>query len=129
MRRLATLLLLFCFSCGGAWAADGTVRRFVVFFPEWSAALDASAEGVIGQAASFAKAQSQGTVTVIGFADTTGSKTANVLLSQLRAQRVSDLLQTGGVAQTRIHPIGRGSVTFAMTSQESRRVEIAITGR
>ena len=57
----------------------------------------------------------------------TGSKQANELLSDLRAQMVVDQLQTDGVDPKRIRQRGHGSVQFALSSQESRRVEISIS--
>jgi outer membrane protein OmpA-like peptidoglycan-associated protein len=129
MRRLAFLLLLFCLCGGTVCAADQSVRRFIVYFPEWSAALDDAAQAVISQATDLAKTRAHPVVSVTGFADPTGSKEANILLSELRARRVADLLQQGGVTVRSIHPIGRGSVKFTMVSQESRRVEIAVDGR
>jgi outer membrane protein OmpA-like peptidoglycan-associated protein len=129
MPRLGFILLLLCSFASGVQAAEDAPRRFVVFFSEWSAALDDSAVAVITDAAKLAKSHRGSLISITGFADTTGSKAANTLLSELRAQRVADLLEGDGVAAPRIHPIGRGSVRFALTSQESRRVEIAIGGR
>ena len=62
------------------------------------------------------------------FADPTGSKKANALLTDLRAQVVMDQLQTDGVPVSHIVGRGHGSVRFALTSQESRRVEISLGG-
>ena len=129
MPRIAVLLLLLCSFCGGVRAADDSSRRFVVFFTEWSAALDDAAVGVIHEAATLAKGQRHSLLTVTGFADPTGSRAANRLLSELRAQRVADLLHGDGVAAARIHPIGVGSVRFVSSAQESRRVEIMIGQR
>ena len=129
MRRLGILLLLFCVAMGSARAADAPSQKFVVFFQEWSAALDDSAQSVIGQAAEWVKSQPGNVAHVNGFADPTGSKRANALLSDLRAQMVVDQLQTDGVDAKRIRQRGHGSVQFALTSQESRRVEISIGRR
>jgi outer membrane protein OmpA-like peptidoglycan-associated protein len=129
MPRFAFLLLLLCSFSGGVRAADDASRRFVVYFSEWSAALDDSARAVIADAATLAKARPHAVVDIVGFADPSASKQASILLSELRAQRVADLLQHGGVSVSRIHPIGRGSVRFAMIAQESRRVEIAVGAR
>ncbi len=129
MRRLGILLLLFCVAMGSARAADAPSQKFVVFFQEWSAALDDAAQSVIGQAAEWVKSQPGNVAHVNGFADPTGSKRANALLSDLRAQMVVDQLQTDGVAANRIRQRGHGSVQFALTSQESRRVEISIGRR
>ena len=122
------LLLLVCSVCN-AGAADPAQRKFVVFFQEWSAAFDDSAREVVSQAADLAKQQPSAMVRVSGFADPTGSRAANVLMSELRSQRVADLLQEDGVAPARIRQRAHGSVQFAGTSQESRRVEITIGGK
>lgn len=128
MRRVVLLFLL-CFTVTRADAAEPPTPKFVVFFQEWSAKLDDAAMTVIGQAADRAKAQAGLIAHVEGFADPTGSRNANSLLTQLRAQVVMDQLQTDGVLVPRIKGGGRGAVHFALSSQESRRVEISIGGR
>ena len=125
MRRLGILLLLSCAVVASAHAADAPAQRFVVYFQEWSAALDDSARSVIGQAAEWVKSHPGNVAHVNGFADPTGSKRANELLSDLRAQMVVDQLQIDGVDPKRVRQRGHGSVQFALTSQESRRVEIS----
>jgi len=129
MPRLALLVSLLCAVCGGARAADPGSVRFVVYFQEWSAALDGSAQDVINRAAQAIKSHPRSPATVTGFADPTGSKEANRLLSELRAQRVIDQLQADGVPHARLSRHGRGSVKFALTSQESRRVEVEVGSR
>jgi len=126
MRRLGVLALMFCLSSALVHAADAPAQKFVVFFQQWSAALDDSAQSVISQAADYVKAHPGNVVHVNGFADPTGSKRANELVTDLRAQMVADQLQTDGVDPKRIRQRGRGSVQFALSSQESRRVEISI---
>jgi outer membrane protein OmpA-like peptidoglycan-associated protein len=98
-----------------------------VFFQEWSAAIDDSAQSVITQAADWVKAHPGDIAHVNGFADPTGSKQANILLSDLRAQVVVDQLVSDGVDTKRVRQRGHGSVQFALTGQESRRVEISIS--
>ena len=100
------------------------VRRVL---PDWSAALDTNAQTVIGNAASWVKSHPGNVAHVNGFADPTGSKAANALLSELRAQVVVDQLQSDGINPGQIQQTGHGSVQFALTSQESRRVEISIS--
>ena len=129
MRRLGILFLLLSVATGSVRAADVPSQKFVVFFQEWSAALDDSAQTVIGQAAEWVKSHPGNVAHVNGFADPTGSKKANALLSDLRAQMVVDQLQTDGVNSHRIRQRGHGSVQFALSSQESRRVEISISRR
>lgn len=127
MRRVVFLFLL-CFAITRADAAEPATQKFVVFFQEWSAKLDDAALSVIDKAAANAKAHPSATLHVEGFADPTGSRAANALLTDLRAQVVMDQLQTDGVPLAHIRGRGRGSVQFALTSQESRRVEISING-
>jgi outer membrane protein OmpA-like peptidoglycan-associated protein len=126
MRRLGTLFLLLCVMAGSVRAADPPTQRFVVFFQDWSAALDDSAQAVISNAAEWVKAHPGNIAHVNGFADPTGSRKANALLSDLRAQMVVDQLLSDGVSERRIRQRGHGSVQFALSSQESRRVEISV---
>src|SRR5690349_9522688 len=126
-RRLVLLLLAVVLAPALAHAADAP-QKFVVFFQQWSAALDDAAQDVITHAANAAKAQPGAAVHVNGFADPTGSKRANELLTDLRAQMVVDQLQSDGIDPKRIRQRGHGSVQFALTSQESRRVEVSIGG-
>lgn len=136
MRRFVLPFLLLCALVPGitlsAAHAQGTSqgapqgRKFVVFFEEWSAGIDDIARGVILDAAHHALTVPRVSVQVTGFADPTGSRRANELLSQLRAQRVLDVLRDNGIAQARITTAGKGPTAFALSPQESRRVEIFI---
>ncbi|OYV41495.1 MAG: hypothetical protein B7Z80_01475 [Rhodospirillales bacterium 20-64-7] len=114
------------FMLGAAPMAHAQQPSFVVFFQEWSAAVDGPAQDVIAKAAAYARAHPAAITHVTGFADPTGSRQANVLLSELRAQVVADGLASAGVAPARISKVGRGSVQFAASSLESRRVEIRV---
>jgi len=129
MRLVSGLLILLSVMIGGARAAEPASQRFVVYFQLWSAALDDTAQAIVDQAAAVAKATPGTSVRVLGFADPTGSRQANVLLADLRAQVVVDQLVAGGIGAARIHQRSHGPVQFASTSQESRRVEIAVGGR
>ncbi len=97
----------------------------VVFFPDWSGAIDNAATRVIGQAADIAKQSPGSTITVTGYADNTGSAAANVYLTQLRAQRVIDGLIADGVPSQSLKLVAAGKQ--AETGIASRRVEIAIS--
>ena len=123
MRRLSFLVLL-CLVSLPAYAA-APARNFVVFFREWSAALDASAQHVIARAAAWSKAHPDAALTVSGAADRTGSGKANHLLSELRAQVVTDRLAADGVPASGVRQLGLGSVGYALKSQMSRRVVIS----
>jgi len=122
-------MLVGCLMIGHAAAADPPARKFVVFFRQWSAALSANAVKVIGHAGDFAKAHPGETVHVNAFADPTAGRRASALLTDLRAQVVMDQLQKDGVPDTRVLGRGHGSVQFALTPQESRRVEISVAGQ
>lgn len=125
MRRVVFLFLL-CFVFARADAAEPATQKFVVFFQQWSARLDDAALAVISDAGTYAKAHPGAVVHVQGFADPLGSRKANALLTDLRAQVVMDQLQTDGVPPLRMQGRGRGSVRYALTAQESRRVEISL---
>jgi outer membrane protein OmpA-like peptidoglycan-associated protein len=99
----------------------------IVFFPDWSGAIDNAATRVIGQAADLAKQNPSARITVTGYADNTGSSTANIYLTQLRAQRVIDGLIADGIAARRLKLVAAGGQTGA--GVVSRRVEIAIQGQ
>ncbi len=110
-----------------AAAADAVpTQKVVVYFQEWSAAFDAPALASIAKAAQYVKDHPGLKVHVAGFADPTGSRQANVLMSELRSQVVTDQLVTDGVPARSIAQSSHGSVQFALTSQESRRVEISV---
>ncbi len=80
---------------------------------------------MIGQAADLAKQSPGSTITVTGYADSTGSSQANVYLTQLRAQRVIDGLIADGVPANSLKLEAAGKQEHA--GIVSRRVEIAIS--
>ena len=125
MRRLLPLLMLGLLT-GTAHAQSSPT--YVVFFQQWSAALDNAAQGVIKRAAGWAKSHPQTPIQVTGAADTTGSQRANELLSQLRAQMVVDQLAADGVNGQRISQSGVGAVPSALSLQQARRVQISFPG-
>ena len=129
MHRLGLALLLLIAALGTPRAADLPSQKFVVFFQEWSAAIDDSAQSVIAQAADWVKSHPGNLAHVNGFASTVGGRQANILLADLRAQVVVDQLVSDGVDAARIKQRGHGPVPFALTAQESRRVEISISRR
>ena len=126
MRRFACLLLLLVAACTAS--PPGPPHKVVVFFQEWSAAIDPAAASAIGAAAQWAKDHPDAAIKVTGYADPTGSAAANDYMSRTRAQVVADQLVTDGVDRDRIVLGAQGATDFTLTSQESRRVEIAIGG-
>ena len=98
----------------------------LVFFSEWSGLIDSDATAAIQHAADLAKVGSH-KVHVVGYADTTGSETANKILSQLRSQVVTDTLVADGVSADAITQDAKGETPAPSDSkQESRRVSIVV---
>jgi|SRR5271166_4012238 len=126
MRRFACLLLVLVAACTAT--APTPPHRILVFFQEWSAAIDKPASGAITEAAQWAKDHPADAIKVTGYADPTGSALANDYMSRTRAQVVADQLVTDGVDRSRIVIGAQGATGFTQTSQESRRVEVAIGG-
>ena len=128
MRRFAAIcLLLVLAAC--AQPQDAGVRRQLVFFQEWSAAMDQEAQDAVSAAAAVVKANPASPVTVIGYADPEGSPQANREISRARAQVVTDALVKAGIPVGQIVWQAKGSTAFIGTSLESRRVEIVVTPR
>ncbi len=123
----ASLLLLPCLAApDGTRAQPAPPPAYVVFFAEWSAALDDAANGVITAAAAAAKSGS-GPITITGFADHQGSATADAELSQLRAQVVEDALLADGIPATRMKLVAAGRQP-GPAGVVDRRVEVVIGG-
>jgi outer membrane protein OmpA-like peptidoglycan-associated protein len=124
MRRSFVLgVLLAIGACAGP---PPVTQRLVVYYQEWSAALDDSAQAIVKSAATWANSHPTASVEVAGYADPEGSPQANRDVSRTRAQRVADALVADGVAKERISVTAHGSVGFAMDPQESRRVTISL---
>jgi len=126
MRRLTLLTVLLAAIVAWAPVPARASQSFIVFFTDWSAGLDRPAEEVVAAAATHAQQNPAMRVEVFGFASTEGSQRANLYLSLLRAQLVSDLLEAAGIAPARISRVGEGSVSSVGSTQEARRVEIIV---
>ena len=107
-------------------AQAATTPTLVVFFDEWSGALDHAARDVINQAAIRSRAVPGAHIEVAGYADDTGNPKASLALTQLRAHRVAEALERDGVPQAEITVKAEGAQR--MPGVESRRVEITISG-
>jgi outer membrane protein OmpA-like peptidoglycan-associated protein len=125
-RRTAILTAAFAALMATAALPAQAQQKFIVFFHAWSAELDPAAQDVVAAAANHARANPTMRVEVVGFASTNGSQRANLYLSLLRAQLVSDRLAEAGIAPDRISRVGEGSVTSVDNAQEARRVEIVV---
>jgi len=126
MRRLTLLTVLLAAIVAWAPVPARASQSFIVFFTDWSADLDRAAEEVVAAAATHAKQNPAMRVDVAGFASTEGSQRANLYLSLLRAQLVSDRMEAAGIVPARISRVGEGSVSSVGSMQEARRVEITV---
>ena len=120
MPRLFSAAIALSLLAAPAWAQPA----HIVFFADWSGAIDVAAQNVIGQAATEAKQSPDKDITVTGYADSSGSAQANIYLTQLRAQRVIDAMIADGVPASRLNMVAAGRQ--AQAGVASRRVEIAI---
>jgi peptidoglycan-associated lipoprotein len=78
------------------------------FFPSGSAALDSVAKTTLDSQIAWLNKYPQWLVKLQGFADDPGSQSAQVTLSQKRADAVMAYLAAGGVAQSRMWAKGYG---------------------
>jgi outer membrane protein OmpA-like peptidoglycan-associated protein len=118
------LITLACLLALPACSLFEEAPKYVVFFQERSAELDMPAQGVIAQVARASSTQTA-KVEVVGYTDSAGSPSADIALSQQRAQVVADALVANGVASSRLVRRGQGQ-TNANPGVASRRVEIII---
>lgn len=87
----------------------------------------------LAQLAEFLQQHPQVSATITGFTDTIGAKTANLALSQQRAESVQTVLRQHGVPVKQLHIIGKGesvpvySVDSPQTRFFERRVLIELT--
>ncbi len=70
------------------------------------------------------------TFEIVGYSDNVGTPEANELLSQKRANRMRDWLESQGITRERMTPVGRGEVNFLDTNDtaegraKNRRLEL-----
>ena len=79
-----------------------------VAFKTGSAELDTNARGALDGVATWMKANEDRTMSLEGFADTTGDSSANLVLSAHRAEAVKNYLLEKGIDPSRVKTVGRG---------------------
>jgi outer membrane protein OmpA-like peptidoglycan-associated protein len=127
MRRFLILVLALGLGLStAALAAPAERHKLVVYFASWSADIDDNAGKSIDDAAKWATEHPRDVVNVVGYSSTVGSKRANALLSDLRAQVVVDQLKSKGVPSSRVKLMPKGATTYVDSPLESRRVEIFV---
>lgn len=111
---------------------DQAPVSYMVFFNLGSTKLSDQDQNTVAQAAQVYKTKANARVMVTGYADTVGSPSANMALSQQRANVVKNLLVQSGVPAAAITTAASGDTgllveTAAQTNQpKNRRVSIVI---
>ena len=77
-------------------------------------------------AIAYAKQNAAMQIEITGSASSAGGEKANLYMSLVRAQRISDQMATSGIAPARLMRIGEGSVAAVGSAEEARRVEIVV---
>ena len=104
-----------------------------VLFEFGRAEVRPAAQNAIAKLASYLKQHPDRRVLIEGFTDSIGSDSANLALSQRRAQAVADALRAQGIDPTRIATRGYGKAypvagnTSASDRAMNRRVEVYIS--
>ena len=112
--------------------AEQAPVSYMVFFNLGSTKLSDQDQNTVAQAAQVFKTKANARVMVTGYADTVGSPSANMALSQQRANVVKNLLVQSGVPAAAITTAASGDTgllveTAAQTNQpKNRRVVIVI---
>ncbi|GAB3127397.1 OmpA family protein [Novispirillum itersonii] len=110
--------------------AEAKQQVFVVYFKTGASVLDPNAASVLQAAADAYKKTPAVTVVIAGHTDTAGADTANILLSQKRAERVADQLVKLGIKAESMALEAYGEQQLAVptkdgvTELKNRRVEI-----
>jgi outer membrane protein OmpA-like peptidoglycan-associated protein/opacity protein-like surface antigen len=92
-------------------------REFTVYFPFNSARLNSAAQGVVSEAAQYAKQAPAPKVAVTGYTDTSGSAAYNLILSKRRAKAVASGLKAEGVPGDAITVSGKGETDLAVQTR------------
>lgn len=104
--------------------SDG--ERFLVYFDEFSANITPQAQSVIDQAVAKATATHARAIRIEAHASATGSPTANLYLTETRAQVVADALQKDGISPAMMHKVAAGQTPSGDTSVADRRVDLVL---
>ena len=105
-----------------------------VLFPYNSAELSPRASDLIARVANDAKRRGKARIEVEGFADSSGTRDDNLVISQARAEKVADVLVRHGIRPARINVRGYGEERPAVRTGDgvreprNRRVVIRLIG-
>jgi outer membrane protein OmpA-like peptidoglycan-associated protein len=102
------------------------LRRYLVYFDEFSAYLSPRSKKIIGDAARRAKAEGAKSITVQARASATGTAQTNMYLAKTRSSIVADQLEADGIAKAMITQQPIGQTGSSDPSVFNRRVDIII---
>ena len=107
-----------------------STRKFLAYFPQGGHELTREARVIIGEFADFYRGSGATCATVIGHADTSGSKQANMAVSAKRSAEVANTLALLGVPASKIAIRALGETAPAVATGDgvkevmNRRVEL-----
>jgi outer membrane protein OmpA-like peptidoglycan-associated protein len=113
-------------------APPGPTKAWMVFFDTNSTTLSQQGSMTVTEAANVAKSIANSKVMVTGFADTDGSPTYNMALSQRRATAVKNALVSNGVPAQSVTTTGSGETGLLVNTpdqtknEKNRRVQIVV---
>jgi len=91
-------------------------KEFIVYFPFDQSILTADAQEVVSAAAQYAQSGNATQIVVVGHADTSGSASYNVGLSQRRSKAVADALVGLGVDGSKLSVDWKGESAPAVAT-------------
>ena len=117
--------------CSGGMTPPGTDARWIIYFGFDRSDLDAKARGTVDEIVSAVR-DSIPTLSIVGHADTVGSKSYNQALSERRARTVRDAIKAQGVDTSNSTVAGRSENDLAVPTGDgvaeplNRRVTVEV---
>ena len=102
----------------GVAAPAGLPNDGMVYFGLDSAELDAEDAALLDDIVAAVKAQDPASVTVMGYADTSGTDEYNITLSEQRAAKIAEALVAAGIPESAISTMGYGETDLAVQTED-----------
>jgi outer membrane protein OmpA-like peptidoglycan-associated protein len=100
-------------------------EAYVVLFESGADTVDGTGLDVATAVARAVPLVEPGRIDVVGYADRSGSGSANAALSRQRAENVAAALERAGVPRELLNVQSRGAISQRLAGVEGRRVEVA----